>query len=44
MKYGKRIIAILLAAVLTMGTLPQAALAEEPTETTAACAEPVETT
>ena len=44
MKYGKRIIAILLAAVLTMGTLPQAALAEEPTETTAACTEPVETT
>ncbi len=43
MKYGKRIIAILLAAVLTMGTLPQAALAEEPTETTAACTEPVET-
>ena len=43
MKYGKRIIAILLAAVLTMGTLPQAALAEEPTET-AACTEPVETT
>lgn len=42
MKYGKRIIAILLAAVLTMGTLPQAALAEEPTETTAACTEPVE--
>ena len=44
MKYGKRIIAILLAAVLTMGTLPQAALAEEPTETTAVCTEPVETT
>lgn len=43
MKYGKRIIAILLAAVLTMGTLPQAALAEEPTETTAVCTEPVET-
>ena len=43
MKYGKRIIAILLAAVLAMGTLPQAALAEEPTETTAACTEPVET-
>lgn len=43
MKYGKRIIAVLLAAVLTMGTLPQAALAEEPTETTAACTEPVET-
>lgn len=43
MKYGKRIIAILLAAVLTMGTLPQAALAEEPTEATAACTEPVET-
>lgn len=43
MKYGKRIIAILLAAVLTMGTLPQAALAEEPTETTAICTEPVET-
>lgn len=44
MKYGKRIIAILLAAVLTMGTLPQAALAEEPTETSAVCTEPVETT
>lgn len=44
MKYGKRIIAILLAAVLAMGTLPQAALAEEPTETTAVCTEPVETT
>lgn len=44
MKYGKRIIAILLAAVLTMGTLPQTALAEEPTETTAVCTEPVETT
>lgn len=44
MKYGKRMIAILLAAVLTMGTLPQAALAEEPTETTAVCTEPVETT
>ena len=43
MKYGKRMIAILLAAVLTMGTLPQAALAEEPTETTAVCTEPVET-
>ncbi len=43
MKYGKRIIAILLAAVLTMGTLPQATLAEEPTETTAVCTEPVET-
>ena len=43
MKYGKRIIAILLAAVLAMGTLPQAALAEEPTETTAVCTEPVET-
>lgn len=43
MKYGKRIIAILLAAVLTMGTLPQTALAEEPTETTAVCTEPVET-
>ena len=43
MKYGKRIIAILLAAVLTMGILPQAALAEEPTETTAVCTEPVET-
>lgn len=43
MKYGKRIIAILLAAVLAMGTLPQAALAEEPTEATAACTEPVET-
>lgn len=43
MKYGKRIIAILLAVVLTMGTLPQAALAEEPTETTAVCTEPVET-
>ena len=44
MKYGKRIIAILLAAVLAMGTLPQAALAEEPTGTTAVCTEPVETT
>ena len=44
MKYGKRIIAILLAAVLAMGTLPQAALAEEPTETTAVCTVPVETT
>lgn len=43
MKYGKRMIAILLAAVLTVGTLPQAALAEEPTETTAVCTEPVET-
>ena len=43
MKYGKRIIAILLAAVLVMGTLPQTALAEEPTETTAVCTEPVET-
>ena len=43
MKYGKRMIAILLAAVLTMGTLPQAALAEEPTETTAVSTEPVET-
>ena len=43
MKYGKRIIAILLAAVLAMGTLPQTALAEEPTETTAVCIEPVET-
>lgn len=43
MKYGKRIIAILLAALLTMGTLPQAALAEEPAETTAVCTEPVET-
>lgn len=43
MKYGKRMLAILLAAVLTMGTLPQAALAEEPTETTAVCTEPVET-
>lgn len=43
MKYGKRMIAILLAAVLTMGTLPQTALAEEPTETTAVCTEPVET-
>lgn len=43
MKYGKRIIAILLAAVLTMGTLPQATLAEEPTEITAVCTEPVET-
>lgn len=43
MKYGKRMIAILLAAVLAMGTLPQAALAEEPTETTAVCTEPVET-
>ena len=43
MKYGKRIIAILLAVVLAMGTLPQAALAEEPTETTAVCTEPVET-
>ena len=43
MKYGKRIIAVLLAAVLTMGTLPQTALAEEPTETTAVCTEPVET-
>lgn len=43
MKYGKRIIAILLAAVLTMGTLPQTVLAEEPTETTAVCTEPVET-
>ena len=43
MKYGKRIIAVLLAAVLTMGTLPQTVLAEEPTETTAVCTEPVET-
>lgn len=43
MKYGKRIIAILLAAVLTMGTLPQTALAEEPMEATAVCTEPVET-
>ena len=43
MKYGKRIIAILLAAMLTMGTLPQTVLAEEPTETTAVCTEPVET-
>jgi len=44
MKYGKRIIAILLAAVLLTGTLPLNALAEEYTEPTLAVTEPVETT
>lgn len=44
MKYGKRIIALLLAAVLVIGTLPLTALAEEPTETTAVFTEPAETT
>ena len=44
MKYGKNILALALVLALTMGALPQAALAEEPTETTAVCTEPVETT
>ena len=44
MKYGKRIIAILLAAVLVIGTLPLTALAEESTEPTQIITEPVETT
>ncbi|HCI64602.1 MAG TPA: hypothetical protein DFH97_06295 [Clostridiales bacterium] len=43
MRYGKRIIAILLAAVLMIGTLPLTALAEEGTEPTQTITEPVET-